>query len=178
MPSSSAVKIFHLEMCHQDDFRPSDSRSGLVLEVVEPADPEFNRRFYRSVGALWNWTDRLSWSLDTWQKYLARDGVLTFVGRLNGEELGFVELEAQAGGSVEIVYFGLLPEFIGQGLGGALLSAAVGRAWEVRDTKRVWVHTCSQDHENALSNYLARGFELFRTEEEEPLGEAGNIPTL
>ncbi len=89
-----------------------------------------------------------------------------------------MELEAQAGGSVEIVYFGLLPEFIGQGLGGALLSAAVGRAWEVRDTKRVWVHTCSQDHENALSNYLARGFELFRTEEEEPLGEAGNIPTL
>jgi GNAT superfamily N-acetyltransferase len=80
--------------------------------------------------------------------------------------VGYFELESQAGGNVEISYFGLLPESIGKGLGGALLSAAVEGAWKLPDTRRVWVHTCTHDHEHALANYLKRGFRIFKTEEE------------
>jgi GNAT superfamily N-acetyltransferase len=57
-------------------------------------------------------------------------------------------------------YFGLLPPFLGQGIGGALLTAAIERAWAM-DARRVWVHTCTLDHPAALRNYQARGFRLY-----------------
>ena len=66
-------------------------------------------------------------------------------------------------GNIEIKYFGLLSEFIGQGLGGPLLTAAIERAWAIPMTRRLWVHTCTSDHERALDNYLQRGFKLFKT---------------
>jgi len=118
----------------------------------------------------------LSWSQDVWERYVDRDVLKTFVGQLNGDDVGYFELEAQLSGNVEIVYFGLLPEYIGKGLGGTLLSAAVDRAWAFSGTERVWVHTCTHDHKNALDNYRARGFELFRTEREPLQSEQGDAP--
>lgn len=56
---------------------------------------------------------------------------------------------AQLAGNVEIAYFGLLPRFIERGLGGALLTATVERAWAM-GARRVWVHTCSLVHPSAL----------------------------
>jgi GNAT superfamily N-acetyltransferase len=64
---------------------------------------------------------------------------------------------------VEIVYFGLLPEFIGRGAGKAFLDAVVAEAWRA-DTNRVWLHTCTLDHERALANYVAGGFRIVREE--------------
>ena len=77
--------------------------------------------------------------------------------------MGYAELEWQAGGDVEVVYFGILPQFIGQGLGGHLLTAAVERAWQ-RGAARVWLHTCTLDQPHALAHYQARGFRLYRQE--------------
>ena len=82
---------------------------------------------------------------------------------MSGTPAGYFELERQAEGSVEIAYFGLLPQFVGRGLGGALLSAAVERGWE-GGARRVWLHTCSLDHAAALPAYQARGFRIFETE--------------
>ena len=65
--------------------------------------------------------------------------------------------------SVEIVYFGLLPEFMGRRLGGHLLTEAVERAWGI-GARRVWLHTCSFDHPFAILNYLSRGFTIYKTE--------------
>ncbi len=81
---------------------------------------------------------------------------------MDGSPAGYFELEDQPNGSVEICYFGLLPAFLGQGMGGALLTDAVRAAWN-RGASRVWLHTCSLDHPSALGNYLARGFSLFDT---------------
>lgn len=153
-------------MCGRNTFRPSPACPDFDAVIVDPSDPELNCRFYRSVGSQWEWTDRLSWSQDDWQRYVGRDVLKTFVGQLNGRDVGYFELETQESGNVEIMYFGLLPEYIGKGLGGPLLSAAVKRAWDFSDTERVWVHTCTHDHKHALDNYRARGFELFRTERE------------
>jgi GNAT superfamily N-acetyltransferase len=164
MVPSTSVTVFHLEMCGRNAFRPSAARPDFDAVIVDPPDPELNRRFYCSVGYQWEWTDRLSWSQNVWQRYVDRDVLKTFVGKLNGDDVGYFELEIQESGNVEIVYLGLLPEYIGKGLGGTLLSAAVERAWEFSGTERIWVHTCTHDHKHALDNYRARGFELFRVE--------------
>lgn len=88
--------------------------------------------------------------------------------------MGYVELEPQPGGDVEIVYFGLLPDFRGRRIGGHLLTVGTARAWDLAQrwpglapTRRVWLHTCSQDGPTAMDNYLRRGFKVFRTETEE-----------
>ena len=132
--------------------------------MTTPPTVELNRQMYQSVGGPWEWTDRLQWSDDDWHQYVHREVLETFVGRLHGQTVGFFELEIQDDGNVEIAYFGLLPEFIGQGLGGPLLTASLERAWQMPETRRVWVHTCTKDHEHAIDNYRKRGFEVFKTE--------------
>jgi GNAT superfamily N-acetyltransferase len=68
--------------------------------------------------------------------------------------------------SVEVAYFGVAPAEIGRGLGKHLLSCAVRDAWALGPA-RVWLHTCTLDHANALPNYLARGFVPYKREEYE-----------
>lgn len=157
--------IFHLEMCRPGSSRPCATPPGFEVRMIDPPDPVRNRELYRAVGGDWQWTDKLDWSDGEWRSYVCRDALMTYVGCLDGREVGYFELEAQDGGSVEIAYFGLFPENIGKGQGGIMLSAAVRIAWELPDAQRVWVHTCTHDHEHALENYLSRGFEIFRTEE-------------
>ena len=153
-------------MCAPSAFRPKGGPNGLQVTRIVSPDPALNRRFYCSVGAQWGWTDRLEWSDDDWRAYVHPDALMTYLGRFDGQELGYFELESQKGGDVEIVYFGLLPDFIGRGLGGAFLSAAIKLAWEMKETRRVWVHTCTEDHKYALDNYRKRGFVVFRTEKD------------
>lgn len=156
--------IYHLEMCDQQAFRPKAGPPGFHVTSVDPPRAELNRSFYQSVGAAWQWTDRLPWSESQWQRYVRRDVLQTWIGKLDDQPVGYFELESEPDGNVEVVYFGLLPEFIGRGLGGAMLSAAVQRAWEIPHTRRVWLHTCTEDHQHALANYLKRGFVVYHTE--------------
>ena len=82
---------------------------------------------------------------------------------------GYYELRRDRDGGIEIAYFGLLPEFIGRGLGGALLTSAIEDAWSPRDRSnpsRVWVHTCNRDHPQALANYQSRGMIVYKVEKE------------
>jgi GNAT superfamily N-acetyltransferase len=158
------MTVYHLEMCDPEAFLPKVAPAGFEVAIVAPPEPGLNRQFYCDVGAPWKWTDRLAWSDADWHEYVHRDALRTWVGRLAGEAVGYFELETQEQGNVQICYFGLLPEFIGQGLGGALLSAAVQCAWGLPDSRRVWVHTCTDDHAHALRNYQKRGFEVFEIE--------------
>ncbi len=158
------VTTTSLEMTSRTDFRPSvkEPPSFEARRLGIPL-PELNRFFYASVGRDWFWLDRLDWSLAQWKEYTDRPGLETWVGSLQGTPAGYFELEAQPERIVEIVYFGLLPQFVGRGVGGALLTAAINRAWEM-GAARVWVHTCTLDHPRALENYKARGFRVFKTE--------------
>ncbi|SMP76069.1 Acetyltransferase (GNAT) family protein [Neorhodopirellula lusitana] len=163
-----SATVFHLEMLDRDSFEPVAMPAGWTMSVVHPAQPSLNLRFYRDVGGHWNWTDRLAWSDELWRDYVNREALRTWVGRLDGEAVGYFELEAQESGNVEIAIFGLLPNFIGRGLGAVLLSAAIEAAWAIPGTRRVWVHTCTDDHEHALANYQKRGFRLFQTDASPP----------
>jgi GNAT superfamily N-acetyltransferase len=113
-----------------------------------------------NVGRPWKWYSRLKWTLADWQALVEKATSPTWIGYIQGSPFGYIELNQQVE-TVEIAFFGLLPQFIGMGLGGFLLSEAVRLAWE-REPQRVWVHTCTLDHKYALNNYLARGFSICR----------------
>ncbi len=143
------VTTTHLEMTSRTQLRPV-AASSTTFELVraEIPCPELNRFLYTAVGADWCWYGRRSWSKAKWIAYLDRADLETWVAYVSGTPAGYFELERQSDANVEIVYFGLLPAFIGKKLGGPLLTAAVNRAWDM-GAKRVWVHTCDLDHPKA-----------------------------
>lgn len=162
-PRTKSVEVVttHLEMLAPDDLRPAPC-TGLVFRKAEVACPELNRFFYTAVGGSWFWIDRLSWTYERWLAYLDRDQLHTWVGYVKETPAGYCEIEQQADGYAEIRSFGLLPQFIGRGYGGDLLTRSVQQAW-VLGASRVWLHTCNLDSPRGLKNYLARGFRVFRT---------------
>ena len=157
------VTIHYLEMLSPEQLKPRRCDAPAWHVRATPRDPDVNRRFYRAVGRDWNWTDRLPWTDAEWSAYVDQPGLSTWSAHLGDQPVGYYELYEQAATGVEIAYFGLLPGFIGQGLGGAMLTDAVERAWSYKPG-RVWLHTCSQDHPHALAHYQARGFVIYKTE--------------
>ncbi|MBC8074576.1 MAG: GNAT family N-acetyltransferase [Chloroflexales bacterium] len=161
------VTTFYLEMTDPAALRPARAADDALTTVrAEIPSPELSRFLYTAVGGDWHWIDRLGWPYARWLAYLSRPELHTWVGYVAGTPAGYFELEQQPGGSVEIAYFGLLPQFVGRGLGGALLTAAIERAWQL-GAARVWVHTCTLDGPAALRNYQARGLHLYAQEEED-----------
>jgi ribosomal protein S18 acetylase RimI-like enzyme len=157
----------YLEMTDPAQLRPPRAPDpGLEVRRAALPCPELNRFLYTAVGGDWHWLDRLGWSYQRWLAYLDRPELETWVGHLEGTPAGYFELEERPDTGVEIVYFGLLPGFVGRGVGGHLLARAVTRAW-ARQPPCVWLHTCSLDHPAALANYLARGFRQYREEVQE-----------
>lgn len=152
----------YLEMTSAAELRPkgSDNPRFKIRELAE-RDWQLNRWLYLTVGEPWEWTDKRVWSDERWHLYVNTDALRTFVAEHDSEIAGYFELH-RVNHDIEIAYFGLLPEFIGRGLGGALLTSAIEQAWQW-DATRVWVHTCSLDHPSALANYQARGFRIYMT---------------
>jgi GNAT superfamily N-acetyltransferase len=160
------VTTWHLEQGSPDDLRPARAAPGesVTLVQAEVPLPELSRFLYVTVGGGWWWYTRLPWTHEDWMRWLDRPEVETWVAYARGTPAGYFELERQPGGSVEIVYFGLVPRFIGRGVGGWLLTEALRRAWSLDGTTRVWLHTCTLDAPQARPNYEARGLRLFHTE--------------
>jgi prephenate dehydrogenase len=131
--------------------------------AVDSCPPSLYRYLYREVGRPWHWLDRLPWPDDRIRAHTASPNVEIWLLSYDTIPAGFAELERGADGSVEIVYFGLLPDFIGRGVGRAFLDAVVARAWD-GGTTRVWLHTCTLDHPRALPRYLSGGFRVVREE--------------
>lgn len=158
------VTTWYLEMLDPKQLRPSTPGTyELRIEQAKIPSPEFNRFLYTSVGGNYYWIDRLSWNYERWQIYLNRSELATWVAYISGTPAGYIELEKQPEDNVEIAYFGIMPQFIGQRLGGHLLSQGVKRAWEM-GARRIWVHTCSLDSPHALRNYQSRGFQIYQQE--------------
>ena len=145
-----------LNAAHVDDHR-------VRIDRVVNCPASFYRYLYAEVGRFYHWIDRLPWSDDEIRAHLARPAITLWVMYYEGSPSGYFELEKHDDGSTEIAYFGLLTEFIGQGLGKHLLSVAVEQAWS-DGANRVWLHTCTLDDVAAMPNYIKRGFQPFKTE--------------
>ena len=170
------TSVTYLQQTSADQLRPS-APADVTITRVFPAEPEFNARMYREVGADWNWVDRLDWSAGHWASYCSDPCISTLRATADGEAVGFAELRmspcdpaespsaadpsAPDGDDVEIVYFGILPAHTGRGLGGWFLSEVCRIAWNVPGCRRVWLHTCDDDSPAAIPNYQARGFTEF-----------------
>lgn len=152
-----------LEMLSPREFKPKrPARSDAAVKKVEIPTPVINHFFFVNVGRPWKWYSRLKWTLADWKNLVEKETVTTWIGYIKGSPFGYIELVRQAE-SVEIAFFGLLPQYIGMGLGGFLLSEAIRLAWEL-NPQRVWVHTCTLDYKYALNNYLARGLTIYKQE--------------
>jgi len=159
------VKRNYLEISSLKDFKEIKKISNnSSLELLSPNNFQLNKFFYKNVGKKHQWVDRLVWSETQWIDYVSSKNVKTYIFKYNKDLAGFFELISHTENKeIEIAYFGLLEEFQNKKLGSYLLSEAI-KISLTKNTKRVWLHTCSLDHKNALNNYIARGMKIFKTE--------------
>jgi ribosomal protein S18 acetylase RimI-like enzyme len=160
-------KIFrnYLELKSIKDFKEVKKPSeGCIVELNNPKDFQLNKFFYKNIGKNCQWVDRLVWTDIDWAKYVSDEKLFTYILKNNYEIAGYFELLFNKDTKeAEIAYFGILKEYFGKKLGGYLLSEAIKFSFKIGCT-RVWVHTCSLDHKNALHNYQSRGMKIFKSE--------------
>ena len=159
------VERSYLEISSLDELLVKNKPfSDLYLEKVNPPDFQLNKFFYKEIGKKHSWTDRLVWDDKKWIDYLENSAVNTYILKHNKDFIGYFEqIFDKDKLDCEIAYFGILEEYIGKKLGGYLLSEAIKISFNI-GSKRIWVHTCSLDHKNALQNYLSRGMKVFKSE--------------
>jgi ribosomal protein S18 acetylase RimI-like enzyme len=159
------VKRNYLEINSiQDLIEAAKPTVNYSLNLLEPTNFQLNKFFYKNIGKKHKWIDRLVWTETQWIDYVSNEKVETYIFKYKGDLVGFFELISHSDKKeVEIAYFGLLEEFQNKKLGSYLLSEAIKKSFK-ESIDRVWVHTCSLDHKNALNNYIARGMKIFKTE--------------
>ena len=154
------LEIHSLEDLNQGS-KPSDDYS---LNLLDPVNFQLNKFFYKNIGNKHKWVDRLTWTENQWIDYVSNENVKTYILKYKEDLVGFFELiHHQERKEVEIAYLGILEEYHNRKLGSYLLSEAIKESFNNK-IDRVWVHTCTLDHKNALNNYMMRGMKIFKTE--------------
>ncbi len=155
----------YLEIQSLDDLVGSKNPSDeFIIELIDPPDFQLNKFFYKNIGKKHHWVDRLIWADKQWIDYINDKKVKTFVLKKKNDLVGYYELILHLDqNETEIAYFGILEEYQNQKLGSFLLTSAIKNSFSF-NPKRVWVHTCSLDHRNALKNYISRGMKVFKKE--------------
>ena len=157
------VERNYLELKSVEELKESKiTNDRYSINLVEPSDFQLNKFFYKNVGKNHHWVDRLVWTEKQWINYVSDQKVKTSILKDNDKLAGYFELIFHQH-EIEIAYLGLLVEYQNQKLGSYLLSSALKKSF-LEEPKRVWVHTCSLDHKNALSNYIGRGMKIFKKE--------------
>ena len=159
------VKRNYLEINSLKDLKEVQKPSShYSLKLLDPVNFQLNKFFYKNIGKKHKWVDRLTWSEEKWINYVSSEKVKSYVFKHKNDLAGFFELIFHLeNNEIEIAYFGILEEYQNKKLGSYLLSEAIKRSFE-NNVNRVWVHTCSLDHKNALNNYISRGMKVFKTE--------------
>ena len=154
------LEIHSLEDLNQGS-KPSDD---YALNLLDPVNFQLNKFFYKNIGNKHKWVDRLTWTENQWIDYVSNENVKTYILKYKEDLVGFFELiHHQERKEVEIAYLGILEEYHNRKLGSYLLSEAIKESFNNK-IDRVWVHTCTLDHKNALNNYMMRGMKIFKTE--------------
>ena len=154
------LEIRSLDELNETNYTPKD----YFVENINPSNFELNKFFYKNIGKKHHWKDRLSWSDRNWIEYTENKNLDTYILKFKKDLVGYFELlHHEEKNEIEIAYLGLLEEYQNQKLGSFLLTSAIKEAF-LKKTNRIWVHTCSLDHKNALNNYLSRGMKIFKTE--------------
>ena len=160
---SKKVERNYLEINFLEDLKKTSNFSEKYsVSLVNPVDFQLNKFFYKNIGKNHHWVDRLVWTEKQWIDYSSSKKVKTYVLKKINDLVGYFELNIHQD-ETEIAYLGLLEEYHNKKLGSYLLSIAIKKSF-LNKPKRVWVHTCSLDHKNALNNYISRGMKVFKKE--------------
>jgi GNAT superfamily N-acetyltransferase len=143
--------------------RPTPMRKIAILRAEQPP-LSFYLWLYRTVGAEWNWTDRIAMAPEDLRAVIHDPAVEIMVLYVGGVPAGFAELDFRRGDTAELALFGLLPDFIGQGLGGYFLDWVIQALWRP-GVERALVDTNTRDHPRALAMYQKAGFQVVRREQ-------------
>ncbi len=178
--------VTYLEMRAPPPPRP-DTAAGLSLARMSPDVAAF-RRVFRRVGEAWLWASQLRRSDADLGDALASDALETYALQAGADEIGLLQLDFRVDRACELSFFGVVPEAIGVGAGRFLMNRAIERAWRSPGIERFWVHTCTNDHPDALAFYIrsgfapyARGIECYRDPRLEgllPKQAAAHIPII
>ncbi len=162
---SKSVERNYLEIHSIDELKESVKiYKDYSINLLEPENFQLNKFFYKNVGKKHHWVDRLVWTDKEWIQYVSDKKVRTYVLKNNNDLAGYFELIFHRDkNEIEIAYLGLLEEYQNKNLGSFLLTVAIKNSF-LEKVKRVWVHTCSLDHKNALNNYISRGMKIFKKE--------------
>ena len=159
------VKRSYLEIKSLQDLKKTPKPfEDYSINLLDPVNFQLNKFFYKNIGKKHRWVDRLVWMESQWIDYVTDKKVKTYVLKHKDNLAGFFELIFHSENKeVELAYFGILEEYQGKKLGSYLLCEAIKISFD-NDINRLWVHTCTLDHKNALNNYIARGMKIFKTE--------------
>ena len=162
---SKKIQRNYLEIHSINDLNASQKTfKDYSVKLVKPDDFHLNKFFYKNVGKRHHWVDRLIWTDKQWIDYASDKKVKTYILKNKEDLAGYFELILHDDkNEIEIAYLGLLQEYHNQKLGSFLLTVAIENSF-LEKVQRVWVHTCSLDHKNALKNYISRGMKIFKTE--------------
>ena len=153
-----ALVVTYLAMTKQPT-DPGPPVPALKLSLPRAENPTVAFYWFLSytVGAPWQWYERRRMDDDELAAIVQDPAVEIYVLYVSGVPAGYSELDLRKMPDIEVAYFGLMPEFIGRGLGTYLLRWTIDQAW-TREPKRLWVHTCNLDHPRSLGLYQRAGF--------------------
>ena len=161
MSRTTEYKTTYLQMFSHVKRTVPPPREGLTVVQAKNPTVAYYRFLYDAVGGPWNWRSRKRLSDAELAAVIGHPQDEVHVLYVDGVPAGFCEFDRRVAAEVEIVQFGLSPEFIGQGLGKYFLQWAIDKAWSDQP-KRLWLHTCTHDHPIALPTYLKAGFTVFK----------------
>ncbi|MGJ7039762.1 ribosomal protein S18 acetylase RimI-like enzyme [Shinella sp. BE166] len=150
--------VTYMELCTPPADRPALPAPGANLEVrAERLSLEDYLSLYRAIGDPLTWDQRLRMPQDALAQLLSAPSTIIFVLREEGQPVGLCEFDAANEQDIELVHFGLFPAAYGRRLGPFLLDTALKAAWR-KVTRRIWLHTDTNDHAKAQATYARAGF--------------------
>ncbi len=166
MPKRYRTTVTHLEMRENPRVHcpPPFGHYALFRAVDMPI--HFYRYLYHVVGHNHVWVHRKKLDDEALAAIVHSPNVEIYVLYLDGSPAGFFELDLRHLPRAELSFLGIVPEFIGRGLGRFLLCEAIRTAWD-RNPSKVTIQTCTLDHPRALPLYQRHGFVPYAQEEVE-----------
>ena len=163
-PGCIAAVVTHLETLAPPPIM-SNPPAGCELQRVPAPTTSWYRELYRAVGEDWLWFSRLLLPGAELAAILADPAVEVYAAREDGRDIGMVELDRRVPNECELVFFGVIAEYIGRGAAAWIIAEATRLAWRP-EVQRFWLHTCTLDHPAAVPFYEKHGFRAYKREVE------------
>jgi GNAT superfamily N-acetyltransferase len=186
-PGKLANVVTCFEMRRRARPRPEHVSLALTIEpFTEPDAPRY-RALVRRVGEPYLWQSPLLITDEQFAQQIRDGNVEIFVLRSSERDEGILQLDFGRAAECEVRLFGVSEAVRGTGAARKLMNYAIDAAW-ARPIQRLWLHTCTLDHPDAIPFYMRSGFTPFKRQIEihddpralglYPKSAAPNVPLI